>query len=107
MRYYRCRFFFPPRHPAKRRFWRFLQRGCSSMVERELPKLNTGVRFPSPASHTIVLVLVVVLVLDLLKQRLIDKWNTTRPFVVHFLKTSSDFHQPRSMIDNEHENEND
>ena len=23
--------------------------GCSSMVERKLPKLNTGVRFPSPA----------------------------------------------------------
>jgi putative endonuclease len=26
-----------------------LKRGCSSMVERELPKLNTRVRFPSPA----------------------------------------------------------
>jgi hypothetical protein len=24
-------------------------RGCSSMVEQQLPKLNTGVRFPSPA----------------------------------------------------------
>ena len=24
-------------------------RGCSSMVERQLPKLDTGVRFPSPA----------------------------------------------------------
>ena len=24
-------------------------RGCSSMAERELPKLHTGVRFPSPA----------------------------------------------------------
>ena len=24
-------------------------RGCSSMVERQLPKLHTGVRFPSPA----------------------------------------------------------
>ncbi len=23
--------------------------GCSSMVECQLPKLNTGVRFPSPA----------------------------------------------------------
>ena|SRR5689334_18387559 len=25
------------------------QRGCSSMVEQKLPKLTTGVRFPSPA----------------------------------------------------------
>jgi hypothetical protein len=25
------------------------KRGCSSMVERQLPKLHTGVRFPSPA----------------------------------------------------------
>ena len=25
------------------------QRGCSSMVERQLPKLHTRVRFPSPA----------------------------------------------------------
>ena len=24
-------------------------RGCSSMAEHQLPKLNTGVRFPSPA----------------------------------------------------------
>ncbi len=24
-------------------------RGCSSMAERQLPKLHTGVRFPSPA----------------------------------------------------------
>jgi hypothetical protein len=27
----------------------FSQRGCSSMVERQLPKLHTRVRFPSPA----------------------------------------------------------
>src|ERR1700704_6779097 len=26
-----------------------LPRGCSSMVERQLPKLHTRVRFPSPA----------------------------------------------------------
>ena len=26
-----------------------LRRGCSSMVERKLPKLQVGVRFPSPA----------------------------------------------------------
>jgi hypothetical protein len=25
------------------------RRGCSSMAERQLPKLHTGVRFPSPA----------------------------------------------------------
>jgi hypothetical protein len=27
------------------------QRGCSSMAERQLPKLHTRVRFPSPAPH--------------------------------------------------------
>lgn len=27
----------------------FISRGCSSMVEHQLPKLNTWVRFPSPA----------------------------------------------------------
>src|SRR5215470_2310963 len=26
-----------------------IERGCSSMVERQLPKLHTWVRFPSPA----------------------------------------------------------
>jgi hypothetical protein len=41
--------------------WGSVRRGCSSMVERELPKLNTRVRFPSPA---FIIVLVVVLVLD-------------------------------------------
>ena len=34
-----------PREPPKRVAWR----GCSSMVERQLPKLHTRVRFPSPA----------------------------------------------------------
>ena len=28
-----------------------LTRGCSSMVEQQLPKLTTGVRFPSPAPN--------------------------------------------------------
>ena len=26
--------------------------GCSSVAEHQLPKLNTGVRFPVPAPHT-------------------------------------------------------
>ena len=30
-----------------------LKRGCSSMVERQLPKLHTRVRFPSPAPESI------------------------------------------------------
>ena len=34
-----------PREPPRRVAWR----GCSSMVERQLPKLHTRVRFPSPA----------------------------------------------------------
>jgi hypothetical protein len=47
MRYNRCR---PQPVSAiltTREFWGLC--GCSSMVERELPKLNTRVRFPSPA----------------------------------------------------------
>jgi hypothetical protein len=31
-------------------------RGCGSMAERELPKLETGVRFPSPALLDLALV---------------------------------------------------
>jgi hypothetical protein len=30
-----------------------VSRGCSSMVERQLPKLHTRVRFPSPAPHQV------------------------------------------------------
>ena len=33
----------------RRRYLRRPERGCSSMVERQLPKLHTRVRFPSPA----------------------------------------------------------
>ena len=46
-------------------------RGCSSMVERQLPKLRTRVRFPSPAPNNAAhqhLVLVLVLVLKYIRQ---------------------------------------
>ena len=36
-------------HSRKLSEFIFPKRGCSSMVERQLPKLHTGVRFPSPA----------------------------------------------------------
>ena len=49
--------------------------GCSSMVEHQLPKLNTGVRFPSPAQRGLGELALAMLASYVLTRRYGERWR--------------------------------